>query len=66
MTSVESITAALSQLPADEVALVRAWLDERAEEEWDAQIETDERAGKLATLAAKARAEHQAGRTRRI
>lgn len=66
MNSVESITAAIAQLPSDEVARVRAWLDERAEAEWDAQIEADERAGKLAAFAAKARAEHAAGRTRKL
>ena len=64
MSSVNSITAAIAQLPADDVARVRAWLDERAGAEWDARIEADERAGKLAALAAKARAEHAAGRAR--
>jgi hypothetical protein len=64
MTTVESITAAIAQLPPEQVAQVRAWLEERAEAEWDAQIERDERQGKLDALAERALAEHRAGRTR--
>ncbi len=64
MSSFEEITAAIAALPPDQVARVRAWLDERAEAEWDAQIEQDERQGKLNALAERALAEHRAGRTR--
>lgn len=64
MTTVEAITAAIAELPPDQVARVRAWLEERAEAEWDAQIEQDERAGQLDALAERALAEHRAGRTR--
>lgn len=64
MTTVEAITAAIAALPPEQVAQVRAWLDERAESEWDAQIERDERAGRLDALAERALAEHRAGRTR--
>ncbi len=64
MTTVEAITAAIAELPPEQVAQVRAWLNERAEVEWDAQIEEDERAGKLDALAERALAEHRAGRTR--
>ncbi len=64
MTTVEAITAALAELPPEQVAQVRDWLNERAEAEWDAQIERDERAGKLDALAERALAEHRAGRTR--
>jgi hypothetical protein len=64
MSTVEAITAAIAELPPDQVARIRAWLDERAEAEWDAQIEQDERAGKLDALAERALAEHRAGRTR--
>lgn len=60
MTTVEAITAAIAELPPDQVALIRAWLDERAEAQWDAQIEQDERAGKLDALAERALAEHRA------
>lgn len=64
MTTVETITAAIAQLPPEQVAQIRAWLDEWAETAWDAQIEQDERAGKLDALAERALAEHRAGRTR--
>jgi hypothetical protein len=64
MTTVEEITAAIAKLSPEQVAQIRAWLDERAEAEWDAQIEQDERAGRLDALADRALAEHRAGRTR--
>jgi len=64
MTTVETITAAIAQLPPEQVAQIRAWLDEQAEAEWDARIEQDERAGKLDALAERALAEHGAGKTR--
>jgi hypothetical protein len=64
MSTVEEITAAIAELPAEQVARIRAWLDERTAAEWDAQIEQDERAGKLDVLAERALAEHRAGLTR--
>ena len=64
MTTVEAITAAIAQLPPEEIEQVRVWLAERAAAEWDAQIERDEKAGKLDALAERALAEHRAGRTR--
>ena len=64
MTTVEAIIAAIAELPPEQVAQVRAWLRERDEAEWDAQIEQDERAGRLDALADRALAEHRAGRTR--
>ncbi|MGM0490687.1 MAG: hypothetical protein ACQESR_28505 [Planctomycetota bacterium] len=64
MTTVETIIAAIAELPPEQVAQIRAWLNERAEAEWDAQIEQDERAGRLDALADRALAEYRAGRTR--
>ena len=64
MNTVEAITAAIAELRPEQVAQIRAWLNERAEAEWDAQIEQDERAGRLNALAERALAEHRAGRTR--
>jgi hypothetical protein len=63
MNTVEEITTAIAELPPEQVAQIRAWLNERAEAEWDAQIEQDERAGRLNALAVRALAEHRAGRT---
>lgn len=64
MTTVEAITAAIAKLSPEQVAQIRAWLNERAEAEWDAQIEQDERTGRLEALAEHALAEHRAGQTR--
>jgi hypothetical protein len=64
MSTVEEITAAIEQLPASDVARVRAWLVEYAERLWDEQIEQDERAGRLDALIDRALEEHGAGRTR--
>ena len=64
MITVEAITAAIAELPPEQVAQIRAWLDERAAAEWDAQIEQDERTGRLDALAERARSEHRAGQTR--
>jgi hypothetical protein len=64
MSTVEEITAAIERLPADEVARVRAWLADYAEQLWDEQIEQDEKAGRLDSLIDRALEEHRAGRTR--
>jgi len=64
MNTVQSITNAIAKLPPDQVAQIRAWLNEQAEAEWDAQIEQDERAGKLNALADRALAQHRAGLTK--
>lgn len=64
MTTVEAITAAIAELPPDQVAQIREWLNERDEAEWDAQIERDERDGRLDALADRALAEYRAGLTR--
>jgi enoyl-CoA hydratase/carnithine racemase len=64
MTTVEAITAAIAELPPEQVAQIREWLNEQDEAEWDAQIERDERAGRLDALADRALAEYRAGRTR--
>jgi len=64
MSTVEEITAAIARLPEDQVGLIRAWLEDRAERRWDEQIEQDERAGRPDALIDRALEEHRAGRTR--
>ena len=64
MNTIEAITSAIAELPPEQVAQIREWLNERAESDWDAQIEKDENAGKLTNLAERALAEHRAGLTR--
>jgi hypothetical protein len=64
MSNVEAITSAIAELPPEQVAQIRAWLNERADVEWAAQIEQDEAVGRLNSLAERALDEHRAGRTR--
>jgi len=64
VNTIEAIISAIAELPPEQVAQIRAWLNERAESDWDAQIEKDEKAGKLTNLAERALAEHRAGLTR--
>jgi hypothetical protein len=64
MNTIEAITTAIAQLPPEQVAQIRAWLNEYEERQWDEQIAQDERDGRLDALAERALAEHRAGRTR--
>lgn len=64
MSIVESITHAITELPPEQIEQIRVWLNERAEAEWDAQIEADVKAGRLDELADRALREHREGRTR--
>ncbi len=66
MSSVEAITAAIAELPAEQVAQIRAWLYEREAAEWDTQIEQDERSGRLAVVAQRALDEHRTGQTKSL
>lgn len=64
MSTVETITHAITELPPEQIEQIRSWLNERAEAEWDAQIEADVKAGRLDELADRALREHREGRTR--
>lgn len=59
MSTVDEITNAIEELPPEQIEKIRTWLNERAEAEWDAQIEQDERSGKLRALAESALAKHK-------
>ena len=63
MSKFEEIKSAISALPADELARLRAWLDELAEQRFDAAIERDAADGKLDNLIEQALADHRSGRT---
>lgn len=52
------------RLSPQQEAEIRTWLNERHEEEWDAEIEDDVRSGRLDAMAEKALAEHRGGQTR--
>ncbi len=64
MRTFEEITAAIEQLPPDDVARIQDWLWEFAEQLWDEQLDRDERAGRLDALIDDATEKHRAGRTR--
>ena len=64
LSTVEEITAAIEQLPAEEVFRIRTWPAEYAERLWDEWIKRDERAGRLDALIDRALDEHRTGRTR--
>ncbi len=66
MTKLEDIEKAVEQLSPEELAKFRAWFEELEAKHFDAHIERDIKAGKLDWLAEEARAEHAAGRTRKL
>jgi hypothetical protein len=63
MTKLESILEAARDLSAEELAKLRAFLDELEADLWDAQIERDAAEGKLDKLIAEAVAEDEADKT---
>ena len=64
MTKLEQIEKSIAELPPADVAKLRAWLEDFAEEMWDRQIEADVKAGKRDKLVEEARADIKAGRIR--
>ena len=63
MIKLEKIEQAVSALTREELAAFRKWFAEFAGDEWDRQIERDSANGKLDQLFAKARADHEAGKS---
>jgi hypothetical protein len=63
MSTVQEIESAIEKLPRHELWQLKARLDRRCEDDWDAQIEEDARpGGPLDQLSRQAIAEFQAGR----
>lgn len=63
MSTVQEIEAAIEKLPRSELWQLKAHLDRRCAEDWDAQIEEDARpGGPLDKLALRAMSEFKAGR----
>ena len=60
--SVEEIEAAITQLPADELARLANWFAEFHWRAWDQQFEADVKAGKLDDLAHQAKEDFAAGK----
>ncbi len=63
MRTVEQIEEAIQKLPRNEFFRLHQWIRERFNDEWDRQIEEDIRAGRLDRSAARAIAEHRAGKS---
>lgn len=66
MTTIETLEAAVSQLPPHDLAEFRRWFAEFDAAAWDQQIEADAAAGKLDALAAEALAEYDSGQAREL
>jgi hypothetical protein len=62
MTKLEQIEAAIEKLSTDEIAKLRAWLEDLDARLFDEKIERDAKSGKLDKLIAEARANLKAGR----
>jgi hypothetical protein len=66
MTKLEEIEKAIAELPAEELAELRAWFEELESNRFDEKIERDAQAGKLDPLTEAALADFRAGRARRL
>ena len=61
MSHVEELESKILELPKQEFALLRNWLLELDDSQWDKQIASDLKSGKLNQLINKAKAEMAAG-----
>lgn len=61
MTQVEKLEEEIKKLSQEELRSLRRWFQAYDSAGWDRQIEEDISEGRLASLAAEARAEYKAG-----
>ena len=66
MTKVNDLEHQVQGLSADELAAFRRWFAEFDAEAWDRQFEADANAGKLDSLADRAREAHAAGKSSKL
>ena len=66
MVRVEELEREIQKLDRTELASLAQWFQGYASDEWDRQIESDIRSGRLDKLAEEALAEHEEGKTREI
>jgi hypothetical protein len=64
--SVEEIQKAIAELAPDKLARFRKWFEEFEAARFDAQMEADEKSGKLDKLIEKSEEDFKAGRYREI
>ena len=62
--SVEQLERAIENLPRDDFARLAAWFAEFQAQQWDRQIEDDQRAGRLDHLIQRVRDDIAAGRSK--
>jgi hypothetical protein len=63
MSSIQEIEEAIANLPPEDFLLLRERIQQRFEDQWDAEFEQDVAVGKLDPLGEQALAEHRAGRS---
>ena len=66
MTRLQAIEEQIKALTPGELAELRDWLLEHDWAEWDRQIERDSAEGKLHKLFERARADHAAGKSKKL
>jgi hypothetical protein len=66
MTKIEDVEKAVTELAPADLARFRVWFDAFDAARFDDHIERDVKSGKLDSVADAARADHRAGRSRRL
>jgi hypothetical protein len=66
MSKVNDIERQVQGLSPEELSAFRRWFAEFDAENWDSQFEADVKAGKLDSLAERARQAHAAGKSTKI
>ncbi len=66
MSYVEELESKILELPKQDFALLRNWLFELDDSQWDKQIASDLKTGKLNQLINNAKAEMSAGTTAKL
>jgi hypothetical protein len=64
MSTLQEIEKAIDRLPRDQAFELSEWLQQRLDDVWDRQFESDVREGRLTGIAEKAIAEHRAGKSK--
>jgi hypothetical protein len=62
--SVEQLEKAIEELPRDELARLATWFAEYQAQQWDRQIEEDQRAGRLDHVIQRVRDDIASGRSK--
>lgn len=66
MTKIEELEKQISALSANDLVELRKWFADFDAEQWDHQLETDVKNGKLDALAQKALDDHRQGKSREL